>query len=564
MTQVSDKVLAWLYSVLHEYHDPQRTYSDAARTLSAYPSLQTRTEAYTYENGSSALLVILHGTLPVDFRGTTYRFPVKLWIPHAYPHEAPILYVDPAKDMTVRPGQHVGVDGRVYHPYLRDWARMWDRANIAEFMEFLQQVFAREPPVIRRAQQQQYQRPATHGQQQMAGASQTPPRLPPRPGASSSRSITTSADNAPPPVPPKPGEEYAEDSRNTPRGGPPLPPLPPLPRELPAGQQRTLSSQASNGQWRTQSAHGSFAPAVSSHQNSRPPGPSPLPQHLLQQQAYPPRSNHDSSPVSPVSPVHGYSELPEAKYSRPPPFLQAQFQQRTPRPRHLQKQHHQQGFQVLQPQPFQPVYSQNQAAPRQAALKQPAPDLLTDPFDVALPSSSGSSLPAPPIPPNPEREHLLHAITETLVQQAQQKVGQNLAAIAPLQAQHSALRSAHDRLEGEIGQIAQLEQVLASNETILHRSIQECDRTIKTTKSKTQPPIDDVLIAPTMVANQLWTLCAEEAASREAMYVLQKAVDRGRVSGNDFVRQMRGLGRECFLKMALARKCARGMGLELR
>ena len=45
--------------------------------------------------------------------------------------------------------------------------------------------------------------------------------------------------------------------------------------------------------------------------------------------------------------------------------------------------------------------------------------------------------------------------------------------------------------------------------------------------------------------------------------MLQKAVDRGRVSGDGFVRQIRSLGRECFLKMVLARKCARGLGLEM-
>lgn len=171
-------------------------------------------------------------------------------------------------------------------------------------------------------------------------------------------------------------------------------------------------------------------------------------------------------------------------------------------------------------------------------------------------------MPAPPIPPNPEKEHLLHALSETLVQQAQRKVHQNLSAMAPLQAQQHALRAAQERLEAEIRQVDQLDKVLASNEAILRRSIQDCDRTISNAKSKPPPPIDEVLIAPTMVANQLWTLCAEEAACREAMYVLQKAVDRGRVGGNDFVRQMRALGRECFLKMVLARKCARGLGLE--
>lgn len=86
---------------------------------------------------------------------------------------------------------------------------------------------------------------------------------------------------------------------------------------------------------------------------------------------------------------------------------------------------------------------------------------------------------------------------------------------------------------------------------------------INNAKSKPPPPIDEVLIAPTMVSNQLWMLCAEEAACREAMYVLQRAVDRGRVSGHGFVRQMRALGRECFLKMVLARKCARGLGLDV-
>ena len=142
-------------------------------------------------------------------------------------------------------------------------------------------------------------------------------------------------------------------------------------------------------------------------------------------------------------------------------------------------------------------------------------------------------------------------------------MSQNLLAVAPLQAQQQALRSAHERLEAEIRQMEHLDQTLSNNEAILRGSIQACDRTIATAQSQTQPPIDDVLIAPTMVANQLWTLCAEEAACREAMSVLQKAVDRGRITGSDFVRQMRGLGRECFVKMALARKCARGMGLEM-
>lgn len=84
-----------------------------------------------YENGFSALLLHLVGTLPVAFRGTTYRFPIALWIPNTYPREPPIIYVTPTQDMAVRVGQHVTLEGRVYHHYLAHWAEAWDVSGIA-------------------------------------------------------------------------------------------------------------------------------------------------------------------------------------------------------------------------------------------------------------------------------------------------------------------------------------------------------------------------------------------------------------------------------------------------
>lgn len=66
------------------------------------------------------------GTLPVTFRGTTYRFPIALWIPNTYPREPPIVYVTPTQEMAVRVGQHVTLEGQVYHHYLAHWAEAWD------------------------------------------------------------------------------------------------------------------------------------------------------------------------------------------------------------------------------------------------------------------------------------------------------------------------------------------------------------------------------------------------------------------------------------------------------
>jgi len=83
-------------------------------------------EPAAYENGVSALLLNLSGTLPVSFRGTIYRFPIALWVPHGYPREAPLVYVTPTEGMIVRAGQHVDPQGKVYHPYLVGWAEFWD------------------------------------------------------------------------------------------------------------------------------------------------------------------------------------------------------------------------------------------------------------------------------------------------------------------------------------------------------------------------------------------------------------------------------------------------------
>src|SRR4051794_3357567 len=79
-----------------------------------------------FPNGASALLLHLAGTIPVLFRGTTYRFPISLWVPHAYPREPPLVYVTPTETMVVRAGQHVDPQGQVYHPYLVGWTTFWD------------------------------------------------------------------------------------------------------------------------------------------------------------------------------------------------------------------------------------------------------------------------------------------------------------------------------------------------------------------------------------------------------------------------------------------------------
>ncbi len=449
----------------------------------------------------------------------------------------------------------------------------------------MQGLFAREPPLV--ARNQQVPPPTT------ARGDTTTPALPPKPRPGQSLTAELSADPsnpAPPPIPSKPGHSRAgsaftgdADLRSS--DGPPLPPLP---FEVQNQQHhvRTVVN-GSAGPAGFASSRNTFG--SSSRQSAAPPlPPLPLPQRVQ------PNSG-EQSPISPLSPTH-HVELPASRYDRRPlihpqsDITQIQidsdhrgynFPQRQPQDYHagyrgpgplMNSQPQQQAFATHQSVGQAHAQGQVQAQTHghtSTQLVQPmkkvalAVDLLTDPFDISLTPASVTG-PAPPIPPNPEKEHLLRLISETLTAQVTSKVQQAQSAIAPLTAQYHALLEAQSRLQTEMHQLQSVDAALTTNENILHQSIRDCQSVIEASRKMPEPNIDEVLVAPTVAAQQLWNLCAEEVAIKEAMYCLQRAVGAGRVSSTEFVRLTRSLARECFLKMALARKIARGLGLEVQ
>ncbi|KAH7402934.1 UEV domain-containing protein [Pyrenochaeta sp. MPI-SDFR-AT-0127] len=581
MAGVPEKVLNWLYSVLtSEYADVNRTYHDAAEALANYPSLSPRTEIYTYENGSSALLLLLSGTLPVTFRGATYGFPVAIWVPYTYPRESPIVYVTPSQDMIVRPGQHVSGDGRVYHPYLAQWGKYWDKSTLFDFLAVLRGVFAKEPPV-RSKQQLQHNAPIQ----------QAPPPVPPTPaewrrsqqgtpGASPSPSLPNKAP-APPPKPPKPHEQ----SRQTPQPQhdrysqpPPLPPHPPHQPQSQQYQQPQRSSYGTPPNWQQQplpAQHG--AQHMQSSYDMSPATPvSQPPRPQVQVHGFQPNSYDLGSPVSPLTPEDHRSA---SRYGRPVPAPQQsgsvpqgqQYQGLPPsqqqhygRPVPVQQQYQQspQGYTPQQPQYQQ---QQRQRPPQQIPpVSKPPIDLLDDSLEVTIPSQMGNQvpIPVPPVPPNPEKDALLRALSQALVSQIRQTVSSNMSAVAPLRAQQAALQTAYSRLQAELGELQQLDTALASNEQILKGAMIEADRVMGDARRRKAPDVDDVLVAPTLVGGQLYTLAAEERSIADTLFVLSRALDKGRISADVFVKQTRSLAREQFLKKALIKKIAKGMALD--
>ncbi|KAH7121964.1 UEV domain-containing protein [Dactylonectria estremocensis] len=446
-----------------------------------------------FSHGANALLLHLTGTLPVNFRGTTYRFPVSIWVPHAYPREPPMVYVVPTEVMMIRPGQHVDPQGL--------------KSNLQDLLGIVTDIFAKEPPVISRQQVPPAQAPQP---------GPTPPPVPPLPPALAPRPTTQDQSPAeqqrPPPPPPK-GPQITSSNRQTP--GPAEPPLPPLPSNPLADPYRP-------------SRYDSAPPLPPQANSVEPKGPR-FARPTVQNQA-----SHTSVPEYTRSTQPHYFNPAQ---TQPPPTPQRQWQ--TP-------QQHQTWNQTSQP-------------PQIQAKPPPPPDLLDEPLVLNLPTSS--TIAAPPIPPNPEKDALLHQLAQTLCAIRMRARQQNDSSMAGLQAQRTAMLSAMPALQAEAGQLTQLSNVLTSNSNILHDALHKADGVIEGSRSHPVPDVDELLVAPTVVANQLYTLVAEERALGDAIFMLGRAVERGRIAPAVFAKMTRSLAREWYLKKALVRKIGQGMAL---
>ncbi|KAK3291557.1 UEV domain-containing protein [Chaetomium fimeti] len=520
-----------------EYHDVNRTYNDVAQALSQYPSLSPRTDVHTFPDGNSALLLHLSGTIPVLFRGATYRFPISIWVPHAYPREPPLAYVTPTETMVVRPGQHVDPQGQVYHPYLVGWSTFWDKSTILDFLAILQDIFAKEPPVVAR---QQGPPPAARQTHTPPPVPPLPPDLAPRP-ASGVQSAAPD-DTRPPPPPPKPGPQVASQPQPSPipvqQSGPPVPPPPPKvggqpSHHAPNGQPMSRQEPPRPGPSRYETApplppQGPQAPLAQRGPLS-PPAQNPPPQRPPQYQGPPPAGfppGPQQAPVPPSDPRHMATFSHPPQYNTPPPTWQ---------------------------QPPPPVQPQPKPKPP------PPPDLMDDDLTLAIPSPS--AVPAPPIPPNPEKDHLLHQLAQTLYMHRQKARAQNTTSLQGLHAQRAAMQQAMATLQAESAQLTQLTALLTSNTAILQDSLRQADGVIEGSANHPEPDIDELLVAPTVVGNQLYELVAEERALADAIFVLGRAVERGRIVPQTFAKMTRGMAREWYLKKALVKKIGRGMGL---
>lgn len=281
-----------------------------------------------------------------------------------------------------------------------------------------------------------------------------------------------------------------------------------------------------------------------------------------------PQLNSPATPSTPVPPLppkpqqwtqgalhHEAMQFPRQQQYSPQNLPQhqqypSQHSEHTQIPQHLQQQQQQQQY------PQQPMHHPQHFMPPQP----PRAATRTDIMDMD--TSKSNAAPGPPKPPNPERMKALDKLHEQLTTEAnaiQAQVHADDTHIEGLWMQLSSLEAAATT---EISLLRQLEAQAEKNNKILSDKMDQARRVITQARACEIPDIDSAVCAENVVFNQLYDLTAQEQAIDDTIYALSLALDREKITVDPFMKHVRNLAREKFMKVATIDKIAVGAGLK--
>ncbi|XP_037087026.1 tumor susceptibility gene 101 protein-like [Pollicipes pollicipes] len=137
---------AYIQQCLTKYKNPVTTKGDVMNALRHYRGLQGKLDNFVFNDGTHQELLCLHGTIPVQYKGSTYNIPVCVWLMQQHPIVAPLCFVKPTQDMQIRVSQHVDYNGKVFLPYLSDWSQ--SSSDLLGLIQVLVIIFSEKPPVF--------------------------------------------------------------------------------------------------------------------------------------------------------------------------------------------------------------------------------------------------------------------------------------------------------------------------------------------------------------------------------------------------------------------------------
>ncbi|OWT36416.1 ESCRT-I complex subunit TSG101 [Cryptococcus neoformans Bt1] len=536
----------WLRSVLRPFPARETIAQEVIYILQQRRTLAVKTDAFTFDSGHTALLLLLHGTLPVTYRGAIYQIPIHLWVPHEYPRAPPLVFVMPTKDMGVRKSREVEPSGRVREQVVEEWWRAWEVKNLDMLLKHLADVFSAAPPV--------YAKPSTPSQNQNLSSGARTPTPDGQTGASQ------------PPVPParptfgRPNPETLPVYRPAPTPPPhPFSHNPTLQRSPPTSsapqhvQTPSESPSMPNQRRQTQSPSPSTsAPPVPQRPYS---GVSPIPQVAgsLQQHYTGPQQVWQGVPASRPPPPTGMTGSQNTAAGRPQPTLPGDDGNDAVHP----------GQQTYYPPPHPHQAQKSQSLP---VPRQPPQDLLSSPGTqpTTLNNEQDDASGPPPIPPSkpppPSLLHLHSVLLPHLNASLPPLVNSLHSSVEHLRARQEDLVTGEPAIRDEMARLEAVKKVCDSVGKKMEEVVAKGGERVADLESKGEVAVDELVCGISIVHNQLVDLVAEDNAIEDTIYHMTRALDAERVDLDRYLKSIRSLAREQYMKRALIERILQGMG----
>lgn len=153
-------------------------------------------------------------------------------------------------------------------------------------------------------------------------------------------------------------------------------------------------------------------------------------------------------------------------------------------------------------------------------------------------------------------DRLLSKIESRLVALSNSLEGSN----QQLRVLSSDLDRGRPAIEDEMSRLKAVRDVCQITGDRLEETVVQAREHVTMLRQKEDPDPDTMVMATSIVGNQLIDLVAEDNAIGDTLYQLGRALNAERIDFDRFLKQTRMLAREQFMKRALAHKISEGMG----
>ncbi|GJJ72057.1 ESCRT-I complex subunit TSG101 [Entomortierella parvispora] len=166
-------------------------------------------------------------------------------------------------------------------------------------------------------------------------------------------------------------------------------------------------------------------------------------------------------------------------------------------------------------------------------------------------SSSSAAAFGPSAHPLTPQQAQLHTKLQTTLLEYKRASSREMDTLVTVNKQ---LNDAENSTKAEIESLRDLHTKIQYNITTLTRCIEQLNAKIEQIQAWPEEPVDEIICGSSVVHNQLFELVAEEIAIEDTIYLLGKALSQDKVELNAYMKHLRNLSREQFMKKALIKK----------